>query len=49
MSAHDGHRELQDLVPRHVVVRSLLRSAALSVSLILAYYLLPLRPGCISP
>jgi len=27
------------------VVRSLLRSAALSVSLILAYYLLPLQPG----
>jgi len=45
MSAHDGHRELQDLVPRRVVVRSLLRSAALSVSLILAYYVLPLRPG----
>ena len=45
MSAHDGHREPQRLVPRRVVVRSLLRSAALSVSLILAYYLLPLRPG----
>jgi voltage-gated potassium channel len=45
MSAHDGQRELQQLVPRRVVVRSLLRSVALSVSLILAYYLLPLRPG----
>ena len=45
MSAQDGHRERQHLVPRRVVVRSLLRSAALSVSLILAYYLLPLQPG----
>jgi voltage-gated potassium channel len=45
MSAHDGHRERQHLVPRRVAVRSLLRSAALSVSLILAYYLLPLQPG----
>ena len=45
MSAQDGHRERQLLVPRRVAVRSLLRSAALSVSLILAYYLLPLQPG----
>ena len=45
MSAPDAPREPQPLVPRRVAIRSLLRSAALSVSLILAYYLLPLQPG----
>ncbi|HEY0815214.1 MAG TPA: potassium channel family protein [Pseudonocardia sp.] len=36
---------MSPVVPRWILVRSLLRSAALSVSLVLAYYLLPLRPG----
>jgi voltage-gated potassium channel len=44
MTAHDGHRE-PHVVPRRIVIRSLLRSALLSVSLLLAYYLLPLQPG----
>jgi len=45
MSAHDGHREQPHVLPRRVLVRSLLRAAALAASLILAYYLLPLQPG----